>query len=657
MQRFVDFHLVVNKVPGDEPGHFLTSVFEAPVTRSGSPFSWLGGARAPFEQTFPRLLGPETPIGLEMDGGGAYRLVGRGRWDDHRDLVATALFSALFPEGSPTLELLGLTANLISYLPDPDHQRQLRIWLGLAPDLANLPWELIHPPLQGRWAQDLVGLRWCVLRHMGPLRQPPRNGLHRRPVVLLVKANPSDFDDDGAIRESLEVERNGLVTAFANWSYIDLDVVEGNGTLRSLHNAMDRLVDGPRELVGLHFMGHGGVDERGAFLLGEDGEGLGMPIYSRDLIMLLSRIHSLRWVVFNACDTGYQPVGSPLAGLATAVSLLKNVPTVLAYQRPVETKTAARFAQDFYGGLLNGRGLEDIFQSLQASIHTDSGGLVILTRPCEGSLPGLEDLRQREEEPKRGVRERAPEVGREVPPPAAPLGMILVAAGTCQKGLRPEQVDLLLQRFKEHGLALDLESAREVLQQERPETALVHAFYIDRAPVTVAEFRQFVDEEKYRTTAERAGDPHNWRINDVQEKQDHPVVLVSHQDALEYCGWAKKRLPTADEWKKAFRGPHGLLYPWGDVFDKDYCNTAENLAVKETSPVTLFRDKGASPYGCLDMVGNVEEWTATEQRGNLVILGGSWAMSCEVYGLPVLHRLAEPDYYSKDQGFRCAKDA
>jgi formylglycine-generating enzyme required for sulfatase activity len=71
----------------------------------------------------------------------------------------------------------------------------------------------------------------------------------------------------------------------------------------------------------------------------------------------------------------------------------------------------------------------------------------------------------------------------------------------------------------------------------------------------------------------------------------------------------------------------------------------------------MFEDKNRSAYGCLDMIGNVEEWTSTPGRGgNLLILGGSWAMSCEVYGLPVLERLAAPDYYAKDQGFRCAQD-
>jgi formylglycine-generating enzyme required for sulfatase activity len=57
------------------------------------------------------------------------------------------------------------------------------------------------------------------------------------------------------------------------------------------------------------------------------------------------------------------------------------------------------------------------------------------------------------------------------------------------------------------------------------------------------------------------------------------------------------------------------------------------------------------------MVGNVEEWTATPSAGGKVILGGSWAMTCMVYGLPVFRRVALPNFYSNDLGFRCAKDA
>jgi formylglycine-generating enzyme required for sulfatase activity len=180
-------------------------------------------------------------------------------------------------------------------------------------------------------------------------------------------------------------------------------------------------------------------------------------------------------------------------------------------------------------------------------------------------------------------------------------------------------------------------------------------FSLDKTLVTNGQFRRFVDVTKYRTAAEKARDERNWRINDTPEKANYPVVFVTKQDAIHFCNWAGKRLPTADEWKKAYRGPQGRVYPWGDQFDYGKCNTAESCHGYQTTPVEMFLDS-ASEYGCLDLMGNVEEWTSTTIEDNTVILGGSWKMSCEVYGLPVLHRLGSPTLYLDDLGFRCACD-
>jgi formylglycine-generating enzyme required for sulfatase activity len=234
--------------------------------------------------------------------------------------------------------------------------------------------------------------------------------------------------------------------------------------------------------------------------------------------------------------------------------------------------------------------------------------------------------------------------------------MIPIPKGPFPKGLTPEQVEHLLSQFQEHNLALDLDSAREALQEEAREEVVLSDFFIDRTPVTNRQFERFVEVTAYRTEAERKGSSRNWRSHNTPERAEHPVVFVTYADAEAYCRWAGKRLPTADEWKKAHRGPEGRLYPWGDVFDKDRCNTAESQKGYQTTPVNLLPN-GASVYGCLDMVGNVEEWTATPgKEGQRIVLGGSWCSTCEVYGLPVLHRLALPGFNSNEQGFRCAKD-
>jgi formylglycine-generating enzyme required for sulfatase activity len=233
--------------------------------------------------------------------------------------------------------------------------------------------------------------------------------------------------------------------------------------------------------------------------------------------------------------------------------------------------------------------------------------------------------------------------------------MVAVLAGPFKKGLTPEQIDSLLTDLRD--MPLNIDSARGALSKEAQTTLDLPAFQIDKTLVSNAQFGRFVEATEYRTDAERAGDNRNWRLNDTRDKANHPVVYVSYNDAEAYCRWVGKRLPTADQWKKAYRGPEGRIYPWGDFFDLKRCNTAESCHGYETTPVDKFLN-GASPYGCLDMVGNAEEWTVTAHDADKkVILGGSWAMSCQIYGLPVLHRLASPSFYTKDLGFRCVDES
>ena len=110
---------------------------------------------------------------------------------------------------------------------------------------------------------------------------------------------------------------------------------------------------------------------------------------------------------------------------------------------------------------------------------------------------------------------------------------------------------------------------------------------------------------------------------------NHPVVLISQSDAQAHCAWrngkspARYRLPTEAEWEKAARGVDARYFPWGNTFEPERLNYG--YKVQSTTPVGAY-PKGKSPFGVLDMAGNVFEWTSTPFSKSKATMkgGGSW---------------------------------
>jgi len=170
------------------------------------------------------------------------------------------------------------------------------------------------------------------------------------------------------------------------------------------------------------------------------------------------------------------------------------------------------------------------------------------------------------------------------------------------------------------------DSEGEHKPHESPQVTLdLPAFEIARFPVTVAEYRRFIDDGGYRRKELWRDLGWTWReenrielprfFSEDERAEWHPyltanrpVVGASFYEAEAFARWANARLPTEAEWEKAARGPDGHEYPWGDDWIDDAAGHRE-VGPRKTVPVGVF-PKGESPYGALDMVGSIWQWCA-----------------------------------------------
>lgn len=221
--------------------------------------------------------------------------------------------------------------------------------------------------------------------------------------------------------------------------------------------------------------------------------------------------------------------------------------------------------------------------------------------------------------------------------------------------------------------------------QNHPQHVVTLAAYkIDKYPVTNAQYARFVAATAHRP-------PSSWKNGKIPQGEVlRPVTLVDWYDAAAYAKWAGKRLPTEAEYEKAGRSSDGRIWPWGNKMEPERVNTYYNVG--STTNVDKYPD-GASPYGVMDLSGNVNEWVADDflpypgsdapkdlfqgkvgraisgkdqamkvvdlvpiDMNYKVLRGGSW--KSDPFSTALYHRnFALPNMASDFFGFRCAEDA
>ena len=209
----------------------------------------------------------------------------------------------------------------------------------------------------------------------------------------------------------------------------------------------------------------------------------------------------------------------------------------------------------------------------------------------------------------------------------------------------------------------------EASEDEKPQHEVyLDAFWLDRTEVTNGMYKLCVRSNACRAP-EKPGSKTRMSYYNDRAYDDYPVIYISWNDAMAYCQWVNRRLPSESEWEKGARGINGFIYPWGDA-SPNMNLVNYNNQIGDTS-LTGFFSNSTSPYGALDMAGNVAEWVQDWYDGYYyqdkifnnplgpltgeyrVLRGGSWYNKASA--IRTAFRLWNlPEIRTDSIGFRCA---
>lgn len=257
------------------------------------------------------------------------------------------------------------------------------------------------------------------------------------------------------------------------------------------------------------------------------------------------------------------------------------------------------------------------------------------------------------------------EIGSTAPAAFAPSGMIRIREGDFDFEVRGMEIE------GGNDPGVDVQYPWEDSPRRFHRHRLhIKSFYIDRTPVTNAEFKTFLDAGNYHPR-----DDHNflrdWKNGAYPDGwANKPVTWVSIEDARAYAAWAGKRLPHDWEWQYAAQGTDGRIYPWGNELRADAIPPQDTGRTMSALSDVDAHPRGSSPFGVLDLEGNISQWTDEFQddhtRAAIIRGGAAYHPRGSIWYFPQTYRLDEHQKYllmspGRDRagtiGFRCVKDA
>jgi serine/threonine-protein kinase len=443
-------------------------------------------------------------------------------------------------------------------------------------------------------------------------------------VILFVAANPANRPPLNSDLEQQEIQEA------LEWTDRD-EKFRFEVTTAARVTSLRRAIRSKQPTI-VHFSGHGEVD--GVYL--EDNNRQAKLVEARALRDFFAQYPSIECVVLNACFTDDQ-----------AAILAEKIPYVIGMKAEVGSDAAICFAKAFYETVGSADPYEKAYNSGAVALQME--GLIVNAAPIFKLRPAVPVVQ-----------------------PAAPHQALLPLEWVAVDAQDP------------FVMGSDPAQDPSAQPEEMPQDPVaLGAYAISKYPVTNNQYARFVMATPHPP-------PEHFQNGRVPPgKENHPVVNVSWNDAAAYCKWLSRttsqqvRLPTEAEWEKAARGGDRRLWPWGN--DEPLSGGAApqrcnfNDPMGDTTPADHY-PAGASPYGVMDMAGNVREWTSTQwgvdpttaqysypyaaderEAANApgafrIMRGGNYGVEAPLVRC-ASRTSAAPDYRSAYAGFRLVRDS